>query len=382
MWHVIYDISSEDGELDIHVPFKSKYPVLRVMQDQAVVPTTTYMPPQGETELGALGIWLISAVTVPTTVSATCYYSLYQAWGSDMDFFQYKPGVGYFAQGLDIEVTTSAQTFLNTMSKVTTLMDLLRRPVKIGSCYFNAAASDEAAPYIFQITPNSLSTNAAWSYALSSYAGRVGSFRVVVRRIYGGTNPMTFRITSWNQVINWISQGGYTPSGQPDSGSWSVMQAGTALQPYETYTSANQWQQRFPQNSNAIKTVAPGVGASQVNSIPDSFVTTMTANKNEVVIEIPNLVPYRTLPTWLWAPNQSFTTYKPANDFTVPIVAVAPDFNIESVGQSPSGVELYLAPADDFRLFWFNGGPTICTPLQYTFGAMAGTETTYHPAYF
>lgn len=361
--HLIVDISNTDRYVDVEVPWKSINEFKRIAANSS---NTIDNP---ENSLGVLGVYLVSPLQVTNGVSNIVYCSMFSAWGSDMNFYTQDTTPSYYSQSsLVVSPTTTSQTRLNRMAEIISLKELMLRPIYLGCFQFiPQGATNPAMPIVVPVHPTLWAGVSEWSYLLNMYSGMCGSVRLIIRYA-SGTSPA--RITFYPYI---------NEAGQPNAreqfsdGEISSNNGSVALcYPYTDYAVLRQVANRttHPVLNNSFLTV--------LTSHQDVILHSVT--QPEVIVEIPDSSPiYRTSPTYPVPTNYNFNqaTYSPLKDRNVPIVVIQP---LDQFQGGPSGtgapvpiptsIHISAVVGDDFRMFWFNGGPSQATDGQYNLGGV------------
>nr|WPR17521.1 MAG: capsid protein [Hemiptera picorna-like virus] len=383
--HVIIDLSNKDRFIDIDVPFKSTTEYKRV--PNITNNLNTIVP---EMSLGQIGIYLISPLQVSNGTATTVNLNVFQAYGKDFELFgpQQIPGAGYCSQAMlepggPITGTTLSKMVLPTDS----ILQLLRtRPAYVGTFQFNAptlSPGPSTSPAIIPIHPTLLSGDPLWSAVCSMYGGMRGGYRLNLRFL-NIANSSSIRISYFESMI---PQGGdgtnYTTSAgskfeTTNLGGWSETAASDVAMANISTMNAIQ--------SNILPNYYTAVAPSTANSVrlygipPIQEVVVDPYSQPEVIIEIPDPTPiYRSQSMIRVPPNYAFGAtgkYNPYYDRTIGMLVIQPTDSFSDVvpGNFIGSVTVTMTAADDFRAFWYNGGPTAITP--YSVGA-TGTTTTY-----
>lgn len=355
--HVVYDIGGGDDFIEIDVPYKSPFEVSRVITDPSS-PFTT------ENTIGTLALYLVSPVTVSAGTSSIVYYSTFTAWGDDFQIYNHYSYPSTYAQSsLKMEFPSpTLGSRLHTVAMIASLKELLIQPVLYGTYTLASTASVPAPPIVLPISPIFLTNCPVWSYAMNTYAGCSGSLRLVIRytsgayplqvNYYNHLGPLPSTVPALDQKISLVN--GMNSS---VNGTTSI-----TTNPILNPIMAN-WSAINNTASDYVSTMIPTPTAILDNQI-----------QKEAIVEIPDTYAlYKTQPTLLVTPNYNMSTpYDPRNDLNMPMVVIQPLDNVNN-SSIPTTFQVYFMAGDDFKFFWFNGGPSVAKSLTFTYGTPATT---------
>lgn len=375
---VLWDVSNADGVCEIDVPFRSENGYLRV---DPANPNSLTQPQFTECAAGVISAYLFAPVQNNNTVASTIEFTLLSTWGEDMEFFEYVPTIRNYTQGDNqtIGVMTSAQTFINHMSKITSLRELLMSPsyyttVDLRAPYTTIAASNAIVPTFIPITPMMLFNNPVWGYCLNAFAGCAGSLRIALRISTAQTNASTASTFPETEpvMIRYYDSLNTDSTSAPTAYTEQFGQMVCKQDPYaNTFTSQRVL---MPMCINTFVTTASNDRFYPNHSVMTAY---MGPGCPEKVIEIPNsLGLYRSKPTTVLT-TASATSYNWLSDPSIPWISLEPGVIPLANGSSqtdgtPLFVDVSVMAGDDFRFFWFSGTPT--STVQYSGTNNGGTN--------
>lgn len=380
--HIIVDLSNADRFVDIDVPYKAVYEMLRMPR---LVGNSTSMLTQ-ECIMGQLGIYLASPLQVSNGTSTQINLNVFEAWGPDFELFTQTQGseVGYVAQS---HLTAPGPTTLNLRSHMlrpfSNLKELMQRPVCIGTYPLNFPGAGNPAgytPLIIPIHPTfSMTKDALWGGLMAAYSGLRGGYRIMIR--FANVNVTTScRVAYFENLFPTDATGAFIPNLTSGATNYDYSalntNQGAFVQQNGNYNVNSEVQATF-QNSNlnvAYNLIPSGTAARGIlNGIP-SFTDHIVDpySQPEVILEVPDPSPiYRTQQTtplrngW----SASGIPYDATKDRNIGFLVIMPVDNqltnaYDEVLQSGTTVTVSMMAADDTRFFWYNGGPTSILPLS------------------
>jgi len=355
--HIIIDTSNNDRYVDIEVPFKSVHEFLRLSTNRV---NPIGLSPQGEFSLGTIAIYLVSSTAVGAGIPSTTNFVVFNAWSSDMRFYQDHNKRTTFAQSsLSAPGPTSISNRLGAMMYCKSLKELLLKPVFIGnySCLQSNIANYPNVPFVMPIHPTFLTNSAEWSFIMSMFAGAHGSLRVIVRYLTG-SYPIRVTYLPYLNVPGTVTLTNYQSLTDAQSFNYNIPEY-----PYPDSTTPRiQTDQTTQMISGAPVLQMTAIGANQEYILDAN-------SQPEAIVELPDSsIMFRTMPTTLLPPAYSFNTtvgsYTPRLDRNIPYLVISTTEN----GPNPGGIpiantpdaifSLHVVAGDDFRAYWYNGGPT------------------------
>lgn len=396
--HIIVDLSNADRIIDIEIPYKSQFEYLRIagIQNNYTAPQTTMQ--FNERCMGTIGIYLVSPLQVSNGTATTVNFNILQAWGDDFELYDRVQGSpsAYNAQSqLSILPEPILDTRSHMMIPFRNIKQLLTRPTHIGT--FNVLTGLPTypnPPIIIPIHPIFLGDDAVWSGICAAYCGIRGGYRLIVR-IADVVKSQSVRIQYFENFVPYSSSGAIaTLAAYPAYAYASTLQSNTVslTQPYANPpiyinpVGVN----RSPRVTNLNTNVA---GNSWVQGNP-SFdqIIADPYNQPEVIVEIPDPSPmYRTQQSLVVPVTQNGVQYplgdtgkyNPLHDRNIGWLVIntvdAFDLGTRVAGEVKATVEVSLAAADDFRSYWYNGGPT--STKMFSNVTVVGTVPIYSNLY-
>jgi hypothetical protein len=347
--HIIIDLSSEDRYVDIEVPYKS---INQVSRTVAMNVDLGDVDPINEFMIGQLLVCLVSPLQVSNGTATTINLSLLSSWGDDMKFYV-KPGTsrhGPVTEALlcpESRISTREHS-LSAIAHFNSLKELLLQPVHYGTYYIPYQQTSENLISL-PVHPQFLSSSPEWSAMMSMYCGCKGSFRLVAR-VVSTTGPI--KITVWpytyfprTSKADVITAKVFNDTGNADNTQVAML---------------NYIGSRIPATNILNSVIAPGYQATATNSQVHCILNNV---QPEGILEFPDSAPlYKTQPCDIMPRGYAYSrSYYPEQDRSVPWITMnmvdAPNVDFPA-GQFAASVALYFIAGDDFRFFWYNGGPT------------------------
>lgn len=372
--HVIVDLSSDDKYVDIEVPYKATTPILRNVGFNVDIGDIT---PVIDFGMGQLIVALVSPLQVSNGTASTVNLTLLSSWGKDMQFFV-RPGVsrsGPVTQALlrPNQMVSTKEHTLSSLAVLTSFKQLLLEPVHYGTYEIlgNTNLVDAPPTVAVPIHPQYLAASPIWSAMMAMYCGAKGSFRIIARVTDSAEGPV--KLTVW-PYLRFPATGAVNNAVLNDTGRADI----PAVSNYFPGTTLSRPRTNYP-----TQYISSGVASVATHSYTHTIASDV---QPEVVLEFPEPSPlYRTQPTSIIPKTYDYVgspVYRPDTDRNVPWLVMSmvnPYFAppAEGVRNVAATVSLYFLAGDDFRYFWFNGGPT-------TYGANSvynpNTPTTIFPS--
>jgi hypothetical protein len=358
--HIIIDLSAADRYVDIEVPYKSVNEVSRTASWNV---DTNDCSPISEFMIGQLLVCLVSPLQVANGTASTVNLSLLSAWGSDMKFYV-KPvtsRAGPFTEALlsPTDMSPSQEHRLSSMARFTSLKELLLTPVHYGSFRVNHAIYSgttlvQPGFMAIPIHPTYLTNSPEWSAMMSMYCGAKGSFRIIARLTKTNVGPIKIVIAPYifAQTI-----GVQTMASIQDTGNSAYGDPLKATAAGNIFGAVSPATNRLNPTNNGLLWNTTSTNA-YVHCVLDEL------NQPETIVEIPDPSPlYKTQPVDI-LPADYLTTsgvYTPLVDRNTPWLFAMPidDQPSPAPRDDPDAftLSLYFMAGDDFRYFWYNGGP-------------------------
>jgi hypothetical protein len=400
--HLIIDLANQDRIIDVDIPYKSIFEKLRTPRTQGL---GTASPLEVETSLGFIAAYIISPLQVSNNTASTVNVALLQSWGQDFNFYtpMQSPDVGYVSQAkLEIDGGVTTHKMAHMLEPFSNLKQLASTMPSVIGTYmlppYSSLGQANVQPICVPIHPVFQGQDPLWSALTSMYSGIKGSYRVVLRfanvssgislrvqyfdTIYASTltNLPLDPATGGNENFDLTSLNGWNNS---------------ELTSVNGYTNIPQvlW---MPQISAPVYTNAIGSpttpGYLVRNGIPPigEFIVD-PYSQPEVIVEVPDPSPiYRTQQVKGIAyglgsagyPLAASGRYNPFQDRNVGWLVISPvDVQphyapSETPPNSLGSVTVSLLAADDFRAFWYNGGPTQMTTSLVLYTKPGATSPT------
>jgi hypothetical protein len=401
--HVIIDLSNGDRFVDITVPYKSVFEYLRTPN---LIAKGTM--PFNECSLGTLGIYLISPLQVNNTTSTTVNINVLQAFGPDFELYDpltTNSGIGFAQSKLTISDAVTPFRTSGYMEPFRNLRQLLTtRPLTVGNypMLYNASSTNNfgTMPIMIPIHPSVLgATHDLWSGIVNMYSGMRGGYRLLLR--FSNINHSTTVKVSYHEC-NLTLNGNETPTPMITGGVeyWDP----SLYNGLDSSVLNGQLYSGGPQNVNLpqMSFLNGTINPVSVNQIPQGDAYALRSygtpirqtivldpySQPEVVLEVPDPSPmYRTQQTttvstaaipYNFAGGGKYNPYFDRNLGFLCITASDPaalNPNIPSVSDIAGTVEVTLLAADDFKAFWYNGGPTYTYPYCVGYNVNTSTPT-------
>jgi hypothetical protein len=359
---MIVDVSNPDRVVDVEIPYKSVYPLLRCCN-------SVFNPDAKAITYGnSMGIISVSAYTPLVfsngTAGSVNICAMY-AWGDDFELlYDRSCPISYSESMLKIDPSPPLTTVLNNFAKMNSVRDLLMKPVRYTVVTMKKGnPTSPAMSNVVPLNPALLSYNAEWSYAFSTFAGYKGSIRWIVR-IVNNSGEGNFVVAPIRATVHTNVQNKYTTLayGADASSFWD--DAGTNAPNVTDADGSSLIGMRFDRTAWSSTNSSAVVGPYAAR--PEVLLSNTT--QPEAVFEIPCGCPqYRYIPARIYPPNSGFTTvekaldgqgYSPLVDEASAILTLVNTLNLTDVRLAAS-VEVYAQAGDDFELLHFNGGPTV-----------------------
>jgi hypothetical protein len=388
--HMIIDLSNKDRFVDIDVPYKAVREYMRMpnITNNVVSAGGVY----NEMSMGTIAIYAVSPLQVTNGTSTSVNINVFQAWGHDYEMFspQQIAGVGYCSQArLEPGGPNTISTISRMMIPTDSIQQLARtRPSFVGQYYFQTGSTPggaNIAPAVIPIHPIFQTTDPLWSGIVAAYAGMRGGYRLTVRFTNISTTGTSFKLQYYDSMVpqNGLGVNWNTSAGQ-------TFDTTNLTGPNNTYV-ADQSVTIIPSMNLPLQTqypvyinnIAPSVaGSVRTYGIqPTQEIIVDPYSQPEVIIEVPDPSPTFRSQQMLRIPqNYNFANvgaYSPYKDRNIGMLVIVPMDNNPIVYEPNALVascQVTMTAADDWRAFWYNGGPTTIFP--YTVGA-TGTTTTY-----
>jgi hypothetical protein len=367
--HIIVDTSSTDTVIDIDVPFKSCHEFLRCAA--AITTTNGDFGGLPAYSMGTLAVYVASPLQVSNSVDPTVSIACMSSWASDMKLYEPYTYPSLYAQSslrpCDAETTLVTRT--HSLACLESLKDILLKPIMYSEAIIPANTGRGFQPLLLPISPIFMMGTPEWSFFMNCYAGFSGSMRVYVRSLNNNV-PI--------QVAYYPTYPGPVPDPSPVGDNCVVndeianmgMTGGApihTLNPYPSsltlgYIRANRARMYFPPSGHFIQ--SSGAGRKVI----------LHPNTPEVIVEVPDNCPmYRTNPSLPIPTDYDFgavgTAYKPRGDPILPWISITPLYEATDTPASVDcRIQVFVSAGDDFRGYWFKGGPSSAAFQLYSFG--------------
>jgi hypothetical protein len=349
--HIIIDLSSEDRYVDIEVPYKSINEITRTCAFNhdigEVLPSEDFC-------IGQLIVALVSPLQVSNGTASTINLTLLSSYGEDMTFFT-KPmtsrsGPVTEAKLMPASLSPTSSYSVASIPRLTSLKELLFNPVHYGTFTIPFTTANSSDVTAVPISNAFLVNSPEWSAIMSMYCGSKGSLRVVARLVNSSVGPIQLRAMPYMHY----DTDPFTTDSLTDVGSYY-----TNLGFYKGLTGF-----KLPTTVYKNPGTYPNRLATSTNSYSHCIIDEL--NQPEAIVEFPDMsAMYKTQPSKL-LPTGYFAGVSPAynifrdrnvswllmNAIDQPITASPPNPNVAAT------IALYIVAGDDYRHFWYNGGPT------------------------
>jgi hypothetical protein len=360
VWHMIVDVSNPDRIIEVDIPYKSVYPLLRTCN--SIFDPSVSRANFGNC-MGTISVSTYTPLVFSNGTAGTVTISSMYAWGSDFELLSDRSlPIAYSESTMMVEPAPPLTRVLNNFSKMASIRDLLMKPVRYTVCNVRVGSTSVPSPSnVIPLNPALLPNNAEWSYAFASYAGYKGSIRWIVRILQQtpGATPIRATVHSNVQLKNTTLVFGADPAAFWDDGGTNNP---GAFEPDGSTIVGMRYNRTAWSSSNTTAICGPYA------SRPDILLSAVT--QPEAVFEVPCGCPqYRYIPCRMIPVNTTITTieqaltgvgYSPLVDEASAILTLCPAFNPINSNQTTS-VEIYCQAGDDFELLHYTGGPTVAT---------------------
>jgi hypothetical protein len=350
--HIIIDLSSEDRYVDIEVPYKS---INELTRTAAFNNDVGELLPSEDFTIGQLIVALVSPLQVSQGTASTVNLTLLSSYGEDMTFFQ-KPGTSRSGPVTEAKMTPSSLVPTSSFSipsipRLTSLKELLLNPVHYGSYripfVFGTNNPDTIA---IPISAAFMANSPEWSAIMSMYCGSKGSIRIIARLVNTQVGPIQLRMLPYMRL----------PQSPAPYNTGPLTDTGAAYGNTAFFGGASGY--KLPPTGNKNPTALPGQLATATNSYTHCVIDEL--NQPEAIMEFPDMSPmYKTQPSKL-LPLSYFaetpTNYNPQLDRNVSWLlmnALNQEIVTPPTPNVAATVSLYIVAGDDYRNFWYNGGP-------------------------
>lgn len=336
--NLVFDINNPDGFIDIDIPYRSVFSMLRIIHS---IPATTGEG-QHEYSLGSLAMYLQTPITTSNVVSTGTHITVLRAWGADMEFSEYGAAPSYTTQAIEsIGSASSLQTYLNNSAVITNLRQLLMVPATYHVADLNTNCVNNS-PLTIPLYPGFMVKHPAWSFCLANFAGCSGSLRFVVRtttEVKVAIFPMLDSVSGPERNANELS---------------SLMSI-VAAPSHDIFASAR-GRTVMPTAGNDSTVCGPGVSNVPLHHV---LMTGLVGGVNpEKVFETPcTLGGYRTNPTTA-VTNAAFgggPGLLGHRNIPWMVIQKTVAANVSHI------VSVDIMAGDDFRFFWYNASGTRAT---------------------
>jgi len=317
-----------------------------------------------------LSVYLVSPIVAATGTSSIVYYTMLSAWGEDMQFYQHysQPVTGYAQSAISYDnPSPTLGSRLHTLSMVASIKEYLLQPVLYSQyTYSGTQTTYPAQPQFIPISTAFLTGSPIWNYCMMSYGGASGSLRMIVRYIAASapdaTKPGATGTTPLS--IQYYPSCPYPTVPNPTGNNYinGMFATGNSGNGATNHPLIN----NITVNQIVAFTSATGSGLTYTASTP--VVVLDPVIQREVVVEVPDTYcMYKSQPTTLMQQNQNLITgYNPSFDANCPFLVVQPLDNTTGI-QFVANFQVWLVAGDDFKFFWFNGGPSAASEGMYTY---------------
>lgn len=382
--HLIVDLSNADKIINVDVPFKSISEFLRCPTPGAA----NFQTVDDEYCMGRIGVWLVSPLSVTPGSATTVNVFPQMALGPDFNFYQEAPvsRSGICSESRLVPNDTWKTNILRSslMTPFINLKQMLSRPIPIGTFQLQTDVNGYPVPFAMPIHPVVLSNSALWSAITYGFAGIRGGYRIVIR-CSNITASNSFRVQYYPYITPRTSTGGLFPPAVAGVAKWSFSET-SANYSHDSitnhYNSVNVPQATafpgLPQTVTQTALIATDPGCVRTAGNPAIYDAIIDPySQPETVIEIPDPSPmHRTQQTTPVPVNYvvgDTGKWIPTSDRNIGWLVI----NAMDQASISTGVEfnVSLAAADDFRAFWFNGGPTVVRPFVSNYTPQSGSVT-------
>lgn len=401
--HIIVDLSNADRIIDIDIPYKSIFEYMRVSN---LVGGGSF--DQKEIAIGQIAAYLVSPLQVSNGTATNINLNVFQCWGPDFEFYGLRniPGAGPVAQSkLMVTGPETHETRGHMMVPCQSLQQIARtRPSQYGvyTITLDSPSTFGSEPLFLPIHPIFLSQDPFWSGILSMYSGMRGGYRLKLQfaninvgttlrvQYYDGYYP----IAGTGQKIEAITGA----SENFDNSQLSILNGSALNAAYGAYATIPQLSRVPVQQPTYLNAVLANTPYSIVSfgNPPIADIMVDPYSQPEVILEVPDPSPMYTTQQTIKIPsgatigtNSTTTAYDPYKDRNIGFLCIIPQDNVNYANQTTiepvplpavATVSVSLMAADDWRAFWYNGGPTNMLPQSFGYCKFGGTAYTYtHP---
>jgi hypothetical protein len=390
--HLIIDLANSDRIIDVDIPYKAIFEKLRTPRTQGL---GTASPIEAETSLGFIAAYVISPLQVSNNTASTVNVALLQAWGKDFNFYtpMQVPDVGWCSQAkLEIDGNVTLHKMNHMLEPFSNLKQLASTlPSTIGTYmlpYTLLSDGKNVQPICIPIHPIFQCQDPLWSALTCMYSGMKGSYRAVLRFANVPTG-ISLRVQYFDSLIATKTDNTFLDptTGGNENYDLTVLAGvmNSTLSASGGYTNALQMdylpQLINPSYTNTI-TGATTPGYLVRNGLPPigEFIVD-PYSQPEVIVEVPDPSPiYRTQQVRGIQPGNggyplgASGKYQPFFDRNIGWLVISPLDYHPNFGASESpimpdlgSVTVSFMAGDDFRAFWYNGGPTAMSTNQCSY---------------